>query len=79
MCIKVYVAHQKSSESTRGEKEMARIKISDLPKDRQVSKEEMRSILGGGILRSTPTDLSCPGASRAYIIWKSKSWEDISY
>jgi len=58
---------------------MPKIKINDLPENVEISREEMKPILGGGILRTTPMDLSCPGASRAYIWWKSKSWEDVSY
>ncbi len=35
---------------------MARIKIEDLPKDMKISKEEMKKVVGGALLRKTVID-----------------------
>lgn len=35
---------------------MARIKIKDLPRDKKISKEEMKKIRGGGVLSWLLTD-----------------------
>lgn len=35
---------------------MARIKITDLPKDMKISKEEMKKVLGGALITGTILD-----------------------